>query len=967
MISPSPRRWWSHVGFLVLVSAFLPSAEVVAAPAPAEAGKASATSPGASAGNAAASRVTFASSLAPLPVVSAAKSVAGRLAASSAGAISAAQLASTLDLQVAMAMRNFDEFQTRVSNGETVPFDEIESKYLPLPGDYDAVRRWLVDQGFSVTMDDERRLGIFIGGTAAQVQRSFGVTMGSVTVDGVVYAAATTAPSLPTSIAGGVLGIHGLQPYLKLRKHSRFRAADARATTPAATSYAPPYLVPAIRTAYDAATLSVGGTTLTGANQKIAIIIDTFPLNSDLTSFWSANSITQSLSNIEEVNVPKGTLDAISGEETLDVEWSSSIAPGCKVRVYASDTLSFTYINKCLSQVATDVTGTSPAQPAIHQLSMSLGIGEKDLGLSSSVFTTESQYFTLIANGSTANGGVSVFVSTGDDGSTPDVNGGATGPLQASYESTDPSVTAVGGTALTLNTNTGLRTSEVVWDDTVAPAGYAAPGATGGGTSAKFSRPSWQTGTGVPAGTMRLVPDVALVAAESTPAFLVFNGSATQVAGTSWSAPTWAGFAALINQGRSVNTPARLPVGLLNPRIYPLIGTNNFYDITSGTNVLNAANAGTTNGVPNYTAQTGYDECTGVGVPDVAILLNTLLGPTISSFGPNNVPAGGSVVITGTNFYGVTAVSFSGTSATSFTVNSPTQITAVVPAGVAASGNLTVTSFGDVATSATAFVQQPDGTPSVANTGTISQDDVGDVFTVTVSNVGAAATTGPVSVRVTSPTGSSISQVSGTGWTCSPATASAANTVWYCSRSDTLTYGASYPALTCLVNFGPDIATASPVQFQALVSFGNDYNSGNDGFADSFTVAAVNSTPTQRWRYQYFATTANTGTAADSANPAGDGLPNLLKYALGLSPLVPGVNPSTESTGSGYLTLTVPKNSNATDLTYSVQVNGDLTNPAGWTTAGTTVDQNTASLLQVQDNTPVSGTAKRFIRLQVSR
>ena len=56
-----------------------------------------------------------------------------------------------------------------------------------------------------------------------------------------------------------------------------------------------------------------------------------------------------------------------------------------------------------------------------------------------------------------------------------------------------------------------------------------------------------------------------------------------------------------------------------------------------------------------------------------------------------------------------------------------------------------------------------------------------------------------------------------------------------------------------------------------------------------------------------------------------------------------------------------------TDLLYSVQVNGDLTNPGGWTADGTTVIQNTATVLQVRDNMLVNGAAKRFLRLQVSR
>jgi kumamolisin len=890
-------------------------------------------------------RVTFSNSLAPLPVAAGTKTATPHVVASRIAALTADQLAAPFAFNVALAMRDLAGFQARVANGETVPFDEMESEYLPLPGDYNAVRAWLVGQGFSVTRDDARRLAIFARGTVAQVQASFAVNMQSVTVDGVTYAAASTAPSLPASIAGPVLGINGLQPYLQARKHSRIVPAGAipNASNPN------PYTVPQIRTAYNASSLTVAGTTLTGANQVIAIIIDTFPLNSDLTTFWSYNGISQSLSNIQEVNVPGGTLDATSGEESLDVEWSSSIAPGDKVRVYASDNLQFSSIDQCLAQLATDVSGTSPAQPNIHQLSMSLGLGEDYLGAGSSEFTTESQYFVTIANGSTAYGGVSVFVSAGDAGSTPDDTGhGTGGPLQAEYESTDPSVCGVGGTALAIN-GSGARTSEVVWDDTVAGAYYGV-GATGGGTSIQFSRPTWQTGTGVPSGTKRLAPDVALVAAGSTPGILILNGDYYYVSGTSWASPTWAAFTALINQGRSVNTTARLALGLLNPRIYPLSGTSNFYDITSGNNAIGA------NANGNYYANTGYDECTGIGVPNVGVLLATLLGPTVASFNPTSGPAGTSVVITGTNFYNVTSVKFNGTAASSFTVNSTTQITAVAPASVT-TGAISVTALGDAAASSTNFtVTVPDLTIAKTHTGNFTQADTGDTYTITVTNSGVGPTIGTVTVADVLPSGLSATGLSGTGWTVAGNYLSA-------TRTDALASGSSYPTLTLTVNVSS--TAAASLTNTATVAGGGEANTSNDTASNPTTVIAL--TPSQAWRYEYFGTTADSGNAADNANPSGDGIVNLLKYALGLNPLTPTATNVTGDTSTGYLRLTVPKNPNATDIIYAVQVTSNLADPGSWTAAGTTVDQNTSTLLQVQDNTAVNEAEPRFIRLQITR
>jgi hypothetical protein len=130
------------------------------------------------------------------------------------------------------------------------------------------------------------------------------------------------------------------------------------------------------------------------------------------------------------------------------------------------------------------------------------------------------------------------------------------------------------------------------------------------------------------------------------------------------------------------------------------------------------------------------------------------------------------------------------------------------------------------------------------------------------------------------------------------------------------------------------------------------------------TIAAP--TPVQVWRLQWFGTVANTGPAADTAIASGDGMPNLLKYALGLNPLVPTNSPIVGDIATGHLRMTAPKNPNATDVTFQVEVTSDLTQP--WTTNYTTIDQDTATSLQVQDDTLVStNMGGRYMRLEVTR
>lgn len=139
-------------------------------------------------------------------------------------------------------------------------------------------------------------------------------------------------------------------------------------------------------------------------------------------------------------------------------------------------------------------------------------------------------------------------------------------------------------------------------------------------------------------------------------------------------------------------------------------------------------------------------------------------------------------------------------------------------------------------------------------------------------------------------------------------------------------------------------------------------------------VVTITDTPTgappiATWRLAKFGSDANNESIrGDTADPDFDGIFNLLEYALGLEPLIPSPAglPVADASGT-YLTLSVPRNPDATDVTLTVQVNGDLTDAPGWSATGTTILQATPTLLEVRDNTPITGTPQRYIRLQVTR
>jgi hypothetical protein len=131
-------------------------------------------------------------------------------------------------------------------------------------------------------------------------------------------------------------------------------------------------------------------------------------------------------------------------------------------------------------------------------------------------------------------------------------------------------------------------------------------------------------------------------------------------------------------------------------------------------------------------------------------------------------------------------------------------------------------------------------------------------------------------------------------------------------------------------------------------------------------------TPLQIWRNTWFGNPSNVGAGADPASPAGDGVPNLIKYALGLPPLTPATAvqlPSgslSPSGGQTYLTLTVNRAANPPDITCTVQVSSNLL--TGWVSGPpyTVTLTSNATQLVVRDSVPAPAATARFMRLVVS-
>ena len=432
--------------------------------------------------------------------------------------------------QVALKLRNFSELQDRLAVGQQVAYPELEQQYLPTEQDYASVVAWLRGQGLTIERTVQDRITVAAGGTVASVSRALGASFTHIISEGQEYVSASSAPKVPTALSGIVASVNGLQPQLHMNKLSILN--------PLATSgYSPAQ----IREAYQAAGLSE-----TGANTTTAIIIDTFPNKSDLTTFWSDAHVPQSLSKITFIHaVPGAALPAPSGEESIDTEMASSIAPGSKVRVYATSSLSPTDIDNGYEAIILDLANGVK----ITQVSLSFGICETLVAQGE--FLTEEYYHAILSSV-----GATVLVSTGDSGSTECFPKNGSVENVAEFASTSPDVTAVGGTTLVLNSN-GSVASETAWS------GCETQGS-GGGLSVHFPTPSYQKSLGLPS---RGVPDVAADGNPATGVAIILNGKVAVFGGTSVATPIWAGLMGLVNQARLAAGKSTL--GLLNSAALP--------------------------------------------------------------------------------------------------------------------------------------------------------------------------------------------------------------------------------------------------------------------------------------------------------------------------------------------------------------------------------------------------------------
>lgn len=130
--------------------------------------------------------------------------------------------------------------------------------------------------------------------------------------------------------------------------------------------------------------------------------------------------------------------------------------------------------------------------------------------------------------------------------------------------------------------------------------------------------------------------------------------------------------------------------------------------------------------------------------------------------------------------------------------------------------------------------------------------------------------------------------------------------------------------------------------------------------------------PLDAWRRTNFtaAELLNAQISGDNAVPENDGLPNLIKYALGLSPKTAYRNAFNPSLHGGYFTLTFPQSTAAVDVSIALQYSTDLktwhSGPAYFQQIGN-VNQGATNIITLQATTPINAASSAYVRMVATK
>jgi kumamolisin len=492
---------------------------------------------------------------------------------------------------------------TNRSYRQFVSVEQFTERFGPSQKDYDAVVKFARKHKFSVIGGTRDGMNVVVRGSLATVEKAFHVKIERymhTTKDGTFYAP-DREPSIDLPFQ--LWHISGLDNYSIPQPRLITRSAFAKqhglnpdaVVTHATTGSGPgaSFLGSDMRAAY------YGGTALTGGGQNLGLFEYAGTDLDDLTTYYKnvgqTNNVPVSLVSTDGTSTAcLESAGCDDTEQTIDMTQALGMAPGLAslvVYVGATDTaiISAMTTHNPLPTTIGCSWGWTPADPN----------------------TLDPYFQKMAAQGQT-------FLAASGDNSTWSASNEA-------WPADDANVVAVGGTDLVTAKAAGPWQSETAWVNS------------GGGISPdSISIPAWQQLAGVinssnkGSTTLRNGPDVA---ANANFTYYVCANQTTcasnQLGGTSFAAPLWAGYLALVNQQAAANGEA--PVGFIDPIIYAQNLTASygadFHDVTSGTS-------------GSYSAAPGYDLVTGWGSPNGSGLINALTSTTTTTAAGFTLSAG---------------------------------------------------------------------------------------------------------------------------------------------------------------------------------------------------------------------------------------------------------------------------------------------------------------------------------------
>jgi kumamolisin len=584
---------------------------------------------------------------------------------------------------------------------------EFTDRFGPTQQDYDTVVRFAQSYGFTVTGGTRDGMDVQIQGPVSAVESAFQLSLRTYQdpVQNRTFYAPDREPAPQLSI--NLWHISGLDNYsipqplfVKKSDYALTHNMAEEDVVPLATTGSGPsasFLGSDMRAAY------YGTGSLTGAGQNLGLLEYYGTDLADVTTYFKnvsqTNSVPITLFSTDGTSTSCVYPSCDDTEQTLDITQAIGMAPGLASLVV--------YVGSTDTAIISAMTTHNPLPATIG---CSWGWTPVDPA-------TLDPYFQKMAAQ-----GQNFFAASGDSSTWSSRN--------LAWPADDAYVVSVGGTDLVTASAAGPWQSETAWVDS------------GGGISpSKIAIPAWQQLSGVINSSnkgstiYRNGPDVS---ANANFTFYVCADQTTCTAnsygGTSFAAPMWAGYIALVNQQLAAN--AVPPIGFLNPTIYAQNVTSSysadFHDITSGTS-------------GSYSAVTGYDLVTGWGSPNAGLLNALVAAGSSSGFSLSASPASVTVAQGGSGKSTITSTVTGGfSSAIALTASGqPSGVTiGFSPSSITGAGSATMTITVASTTAA--------GTYPVTVTGTSGSTKATATVTLTVTTVasGFSISAAPTSLTI---------------------------------------------------------------------------------------------------------------------------------------------------------------------------------------------------------------------------